>query len=575
MTAQGLCRAEHGRQNGPLGQGHVVELEGLGNLALVGNHDGSKEVPTQKAHIGKQCLHSRRVAVKVGTATHGDPEFLPKRGDIGFSPSDGGHFVDGDLTGRASLPRNMLGGAEATHLSGVQRTSAGAVHAEGTRGLTRAVQSLQLGLPASVHRHAAVAMLGADGDLQVLGVQVNAVVGVQLDGTHIHLLQPLQGRAEQSPRALQVGVGLGGQNREAVFQTLRVAGEIQVDPIAPLDLGGHQQIHLGGALHLAGVEGPLVALEEDESQGLLPQGVVQEFPLASPGIHRYVARKHLLVRARQVPTELGAGQTVLPLLHVGEGHPRVNGQARGAVLALGVHGVLVDPRRAACAKDHVLAGDDGACSRDGGHTSHARHGLVVVEDLDHPLKINDLNSLAEAGLFQGLGHVLGGQGAAGGGAGTGIVIRLVPRVLTELVGGEGHAQLHQPQKAAGRVGRLAEGMLTHDAAATVQGVRHFADAIPVRAAKGELVVGLLVAARVAGGAHVPPLGHNGDIRHAEIEELVGGVVARTARTDDEGVVSLFHSFLMCMPPSRMKDCPVVYPKVPSQRATTALAMSSG
>ena len=451
----------------------------------------------------------------------------------------------------------MLRRPQASHLGGVEGTAPGTVHAEGARRLAGAIQARKGGLPVLIHGHAAVAMLGAHRDLQPLPIKVDAVMSVELDGTEIHGLQPLNGGAEEGPRAGQIVVGLGGQDGKSPLQPLGVLGVVQEYAVAPLDLGGHQKIHLGGALRLADVKGPLVALEEDEARGFLPQGIVQKFPFMPLGVHADVAGEHLLIGAREVPAEFHAGHAVLPLLHVGEGHPRLNGQARGAVLAFGIDRVAVDPRGASRAEDHVLAGDDRPLPRDGGDAGHARDGLPVGEDLHRPPIVQKGNALAGAGALQGLGHVFGGQGAAGGGPTAGVMVGLVARVFAVFVGGEGNAQLHQAEEAAGGVGRLAQGMLSHDAAPGVEGVRHFAHAVPVRAAEGELVVGLLVAARVAGGAHAPSLGEDGDVRDPQVVELIGGVKACAPRADDECMVGVFHSFLMCMPPSKMKDWPVV------------------
>ena len=71
------------------------------------------------------------------------------------------------------------------------------------------------------------------------------------------------------------------------------------------------------------------------------------------------------------------------------------------------------------------------------------------------------------------------------------------------------------------------------AAAREQVARHLAGAVRRAGGQGELIIGLLVAARVARGARLPPLGHEADVRHAVGAEPVRGVIPGAARAHHE------------------------------------------
>ena len=226
------------------------------------------------------------------------------------------------------------------------------------------------------------------------------------------------------------------------------------------------------------------------------------------------------------------------------------------MLTLGVNGALVHARGAAGGKHDMTAGKGQNLTRFGGYAGNTRDTRVVGEDLDHSAVVDDLHALAQHRALQRLGHIAGGQRPTGGGAGARIVIGLVACVFAVFVGGKGHAQLHQVHEAACGIGGLTKGMLAHDAAARIKGLGQLSHAVTVRAGEGELIISLLVAARIAGGAHQPPLGDDGNIPHAEVVKAIGGAVAGAARADDQGMIVLLHRRLICIPPSRIKDSPV-------------------
>ena len=104
----------------------------------------------------------------------------------------------------AAAGGNVLCRAGAAHLPGVQRRAARAVDAVAGSGFTNSKQAFHVGLPPAVDANAAVVMLGAEGDLQRLGVQIHTLITVKIDGRLVHLRQPLNRRAEAGTRACQI-----------------------------------------------------------------------------------------------------------------------------------------------------------------------------------------------------------------------------------------------------------------------------------------------------------------------------------------------------------------------------------
>ena len=120
------------------------------------------------------------------------------------------------------------------------RYSREAVDAEIARCLAGYVKSAHVTLPVRVDRHAAVAMLGANGDLQIFFVQINAVIGIQRHRAAVHVRKSLDRRAEQRTRAGKIGVRLLGQDGKTVLKTLGVAGEIEIYTPSAAGLVGNQ-----------------------------------------------------------------------------------------------------------------------------------------------------------------------------------------------------------------------------------------------------------------------------------------------------------------------------------------------
>lgn len=89
--------------------------------------------------------------------------------------------------------------------------AARAVDAVAGSGFTHSKQAFHVGLPPAVDANAAVVMLGAEGDLQRLSVQIHTLVAVKVDGGLVHLRQPLNRRAKAGTGAGQVLARLGQQ----------------------------------------------------------------------------------------------------------------------------------------------------------------------------------------------------------------------------------------------------------------------------------------------------------------------------------------------------------------------------
>lgn len=113
--------------------------------------------------------------------------------------------------------------AGAAHLPGVQRRAARAVDAVAGSGFTHGKQTFHVGLPPAVDANAAVVMLGAEGDLQQLGVQIHAFVAIEIDG-----------RAEADTRACQIFLRFRQQGviGKRAAHRVRAVVEIHTPPLA-------------------------------------------------------------------------------------------------------------------------------------------------------------------------------------------------------------------------------------------------------------------------------------------------------------------------------------------------------
>ena len=155
-----------------------------------------------------------------------------------------------------------------------------------------------------------------------------------------------------------------------------------------------------------------------------------------------------------------------------------------------------------------------------GHASgvpdHA-HRQGSIEDRDAPLADRALQCLR---------HHPAGQGSRGGGPAARIMVRLVACVFPVRVRGKRHAQLTELQEARRAERRLTQGDIAVDIAPP-EGRSEVAHAVGVVAAERQLIVGLLVAARIPGGSRVHVLRHQQAV-YPQLAERIRGVQSGAA-----------------------------------------------
>ena len=197
----------------------------------------------QLFYLLKQRRHARGASVKVGHTAHFSLIRLKKHLDITLAATDARKLKTRNLHLTSRFPCNMLGGTQRAYLRGVERTSARTVNAKGTCRFARHVKALDIALPVAVHRHTAVTVLSANGDLQTFGIQIDAVIGIQLDSPHVHFSQPFYGCAEQRTRPFKIGICFLRKHVKAILKTLRIFCKIKIYPVSLLDLLGNKNIH--------------------------------------------------------------------------------------------------------------------------------------------------------------------------------------------------------------------------------------------------------------------------------------------------------------------------------------------
>ena len=553
----------HGFQIDQMGKAELAVAERLHQAPRPGAAAEAAALGGQRLPLGAGFRHRRiqgfgRADVGAGPAhafLEFPPRVLPRYWGVIAPLHVGEKLADGRLRrpprrlpiqGRLGIGvGDAVGGAQAGHLARIQRRAAGPVDPVRTVDLADGEQAPDVGrFPPVVGRQPAVVVLGADGDFQGLGADVDAVVQVQLDGLGVHGGEALDGRALQGLGVFEVGMGLLAQAVEG--EAGRVCPVVQEHP-APFHYGFDidQDVDQGRAADdLARIEGPLVALEEDHGIPLarrLEVGIEEFLLVVAVPVGAYEARHHLHERARHVPAELDGGHAVLRLrqaLGAGAGQER---QTDAAGVHLGVHAGPVDPARAAGGEHHVLGAvgfqvpgvvdGDGA----GGALAAAapdgqqRHHVAFLADFD----------VAALGLAdQRPAHLARRIGADGGGALARVVIGLVADELAHGVLGKGHPHGYQVEEGPGRQAGLDQSQIAMHGAAGEVGVGHEAGRIGIGAAQREFVIGLLVTAGVDGGAHFEALGEDEDVLDALLVQLDGGVEPGGAAADDQGVDEL-------------------------------------
>ena len=335
-------------------------------------------------HFGQAGL--RREAAVLAAAEHGLGQLpllqngrpgLPGEGGLGKRPAGA---PPGDEERRPRAP----------DLAGVEGRPARPRDAVRAADLADGEEAAHARLPPDRAAEAAVVVLGADGDLERLAGEVDAVRLVEGDGRGVHLPQPGDRRRRQGARPFEIGQGLraeqarleGGQPSVAAG----VAAEIEEDAAA-LDHGllvdEEVDERRAAARDLARIERPLIALEE-HGRGQRPhvgEVIVEELPLvAARRVRRDVAGHGLLVGAGDVPAELDRGQPELGFGQVVGGRAGFEEQAVRAGLAFGIDRVLVHAAGPARGRDDVHGvEEDEAAPRPAGF------GAVEGQDADRAL----------------------------------------------------------------------------------------------------------------------------------------------------------------------------------------------
>ena len=87
------------------------------------------------------------------------------------------------------------------------------------------------------------------------------------------------------------------------------------------------------------------------------------------------------------------------------------------------------------------------------------------------------------------------------------MVRLIAHILSEMILGKGHSQLHQMHKALYGQRRLTECMVPVHTLAGKEIPGHGIYAVRLIPGQRQLIVGLLIRTRIAGGAGTYPLGN--------------------------------------------------------------------
>ena len=403
-------------------------------------------------------------------------------------------------------------------------------------------------------------MLRADRDLEQFSCQVDpwAALQVEIVGGLVEPLQPLDRRRVRGhighPGAPQVVLGFGAESADVEVAAARVGAEVEPDPAsAQHRLAVDQQVDQGRPVgRLAGVERPLVALQEDQRRlhGEVADRLGQELALAATvGVGADEPRHHLQVAARDVPAGGDRRQSELPLGQVLAGSPGAQRGAGRTPLAVRVDRIRVDARRAAGRVDHVGRPDQQEAGAGlgrgllGGLRGLVHHqqaddsglaGRAVDHQVDDPAALHDRHPGRSDAVLQAFGHRFGRVGPDRGGSLARVVVGLVADELAVAIGGERHAYLDQVRKGAGRIGGLGERVVAVHRAAGEQRGGQVGDRVGGVAAEAQLVVGLLVGAGIAGRARPDLVGDHDQVGVPGRHQSVGGAIAGRTGADHDG-----------------------------------------
>lgn len=202
-------------------------------------------------------------------------------------------------------------------------------------------------------------MLGAEGDLQRLGIQIHTLITVKIDGRLVHMRQPLNRRAEAGTGASQVLARLGQQGIIAKLAARGVCAVIKIDFASFAGFQIHQNVDDGAAVgNLAHIKRPLVAFQEQVAQHIVDIGeeVHQELPLVTAVRRRGVdPRQHLHVGAGDIPPRRDRCKAVLPFGQVFAACACFQCKAGSPILAERIDAVGIHACRAAGGPDNIFA----------------------------------------------------------------------------------------------------------------------------------------------------------------------------------------------------------------------------
>ena len=198
--AERLGGVEHGGAHGPRHADDVEIFEQVRDVADLVPAVFADKRRLVRRNIVERSLHGGDIAQKREVCAHAFCVF--------FARSDQGRLFavrrveqtlrlllgllcEGVESGRwlcLTLVDDVLRGAQTAHLTGVERAAARPENAETAGRLADGVKALDGGLPVGVDAHAAVVVLGADGNAQRFFPQVDAVLRIEGDRARVHAI---------------------------------------------------------------------------------------------------------------------------------------------------------------------------------------------------------------------------------------------------------------------------------------------------------------------------------------------------------------------------------------------------
>ena len=172
-------------------------------------------------------------------------------------------------------------------------------------------------------------------------------------------------------------------------------------------------------------------------------------------------------------------------------------------------------------------------------TQKPGYAAVLCQNPDRLHVIDHLNTAARHFPFQHFSHHFGRIRAGAGRPGSGIMIRFISDKFAVRTVGKRNAEFHQVVKAPRRKSRLAQRLISIDAAGLEQILRHTADTVRIASRDGQLVVGLLVRSGIPGSSGHPVFRDQRQIAHAKAIKSERSRETGRAASDNYGVQCLF------------------------------------